>query len=114
MRAEDIAAVPDLEILAISPEAGVYLAASRDGKHVFVTGHAEYDADTLKNEYERDKAKGLPVTLPRHYFPNDNPTQEPLVTWRAHANLLYANWLNYYVYQETPYDLSKLSHKKIH
>lgn len=92
----------------------MYLAASRDGKHVFVTGHAEYDADTLKNEYERDKAKGLPVTLPRHYFPNDNPTQEPLVTWRAHANLLYANWLNYYVYQETPYDLSKLSHKKIH
>lgn len=83
VRAEDIAAVPDLEILAVSPEAGVYLAASRDGKHVFVTGHAEYDADTLKNEYERDKAKGLPVTLPRHYFPNDNPTQEPLVTWRA-------------------------------
>lgn len=114
VRAEDIAAVPDLEILAVSPEAGVYLAASRDGKHVFVTGHAEYDADTLKNEYERDKAKGLPVTLPRHYFPNDNPTQEPLVTWRAHANLLYANWLNYYVYQETPYDLSKLSHKKTH
>mgnify|MGYP005972264635 CR=1 FL=1 len=67
-------------ILAVSPEAGVYLAASRDGKHVFVTGHAEYDADTLKNEYERDKAKGLPVTLPRHYFPDDNPTQEPLVT----------------------------------
>ena len=65
-----------MEILAVSPEAGVYLAASRDGKHVFVTGHAEYDADTLKNEYERDKAKGLPVTLPRHYFPNDNPTQE--------------------------------------
>ena len=112
VRLEDIEKVPDLEVLAVSPEAGVYLAASRDGKHVFVTGHAEYDADTLKNEYERDRAKGLPIAVPRHYFPDDNPSREPLVTWRAHANLLYANWLNYYVYQETPYDLSQLAKKK--
>ena len=109
VRAEDVAAVPDLDILAVSPEAGLYLAVSKDGKHVFVTGHAEYDADTLKNEYERDIAKGMDMPVPRHYFPNDNPTQEPIVTWRAHANLLYANWLNYYVYQETPFDLSKIA-----
>ena len=109
VRAEDVAAVPDLDILAVSPEAGLYLAVSKDGKHVFVTGHAEYDADTLKKEYERDIAKGMDMPVPRHYFPNDNPTQEPIVTWRAHANLLYANWLNYYVYQETPFDLSKIA-----
>ena len=108
VRADDVAAVRDLDILAVSPEAGLYLAASRDGRHVFVTGHAEYDPETLKNEYERDRAKGMDMPVPRHYFPNDNPSREPMVTWRAHANLLYANWLNYYVYQETPYDLAKL------
>ena len=81
----------------------------RTASTVFVTGHAEYDADTLKNEYERDIAKGMDMPVPRHYFPDDNPPRKPIVTWRAHANLLYANWLNYYVYQETPFDLSKIA-----
>lgn len=105
---EDLVRVPELEVLACSDEAGAYLIASRDGKHVFVTGHCEYDADTLKNEYERDRAKGMDMPVPRHYFPDDDPSREPMVTWRSHANLLFANWLNYYVYQETPYDLGAL------
>ncbi len=108
VRLEDIERVPELQVLAVSDEAGVYLVSSLDGKHVFVTGHCEYDADTLKKEYERDLAKGMNMPVPRHYFPNDDPTQEPIVRWRGHANLLFANWLNYYVYQETPYDLGKL------
>jgi len=106
--AEEIAAVPELTLLATSEEAGVYLAASRNGRRVFVTGHPEYDKFTLKAEYERDLAKGLPIALPVNYFPNNDPTQEPVMTWRAHAHLLYANWLNYCVYQETPYDLNTL------
>lgn len=108
VRMEDLVRVPELEVLACSDEAGAYLIASRDGKHVFVTGHCEYDADTLKNEYERDRAKGMDMPVPRHYFPDDDPSREPMVTWRSHANLLFANWLNYYVYQETPYDLGAL------
>ena len=108
VRMEDLVKVPELEVLACSDEAGAYLIASRDGKHVFVTGHCEYDADTLKNEYERDRAKGMDMPVPRHYFPDDDPSREPMVTWRSHANLLFANWLNYYVYQETPYDLGAL------
>jgi homoserine O-succinyltransferase len=104
----DIAAVPELKLLADSAEAGVYLAASRDGRRVFVTGHPEYDRLTLKAEYDRDIAKGLAIAPPANYFPGDDPTREPLMTWRAHAHLLYANWLNYCVYQETPYDLSVL------
>ena len=112
VRQEDIAACSDLDILAVSPEAGVYLIASKDGKHIFVTGHAEYEHDTLQKEYERDIKKGMDMPIPKHYFPNDDPTQRPMVTWRAHANLLYANWLNYYVYQETPYDLSEVGSKK--
>lgn len=108
VRMEDLVKVPELEVLACSDEAGAYLIASRDGKHVFVTGHCEYDADTLKNEYERDRAKGMDMPVPRHYFPEDDPSREPMVTWRSHANLLFANWLNYYVYQETPYDLGAL------
>ena len=108
VHAADIEANPDLELIAVSDEAGVYIAKSTDSRHFFVFGHPEYDADTLMAEYERDIAKGLDMPLPRHYFPNDDPTQAPRVTWRAHAQLLYTNWLNYYVYQTTPYDLAKV------
>jgi len=108
VRREDIAGVKGLKLLAVSEEAGVYMAASEDGRMVFVTGHPEYDRFTLKAEYERDRARGLPIAVPRNYFPGDDPAREPLMTWRSHAHLLYANWLNYYVYQATPYDLGKL------
>ncbi len=104
IRREDVEKVPELEILAESAEAGVYLVASRDGRQVFVTGHLEYDPLTLKEEYERDLQKGLPIKPPVNYFPDDDHLQMPLVRWRSHANLLYMNWLNYYVYQETPYN----------
>ena len=99
----DIDAHPQLEVVASSPEAGVYIAKSVDSRHFFVFGHPEYDRDTLKAEYDRDIAKGLPMALPAHYFPGDDPTATPRATWRAHAQLLYTNWLNYYVYQTTPY-----------
>ena len=108
VHASDIEAHPDLELIAVSDEAGVYLAKSTDSRHFFVFGHPEYDAGTLMVEYERDIAKGLDMPLPRHYFPGDDPAQEPRATWRAHAQLLYTNWLNYYVYQTTPYDLAKV------
>ncbi len=108
VRRGDIEKVPELEILAESPEAGVYIVATKDGRHIFVTGHSEYDPLTLKQEYDRDIAKGLNIAVPRNYYPNDDPTKEPIVKWRGHANLLYVNWLNYYVYQETPYDLNEL------
>lgn len=104
----DIEKVNDLEIIAESEEAGVYLIASRDGKRVFVTGHSEYDPDTLKMEYERDLAKGLSIGVPKNYFPDDNPYNPPMVSWRSHANLLFLNWLNYYVYQITPFDINKI------
>lgn len=100
-----VKAISDLDVLATSPEGGLYLAASRDGRHVFVTGHAEYDAHTLQLEYERDAARGLDIAVPCRYFPGDNPLCTPRSTWKAHANLLFSNWLNYYVYQETPYEL---------
>jgi homoserine O-succinyltransferase len=105
VRREDIEQVSGLEILSTSPDAGIYIAASSDGRQIFVTGHAEYDPLTLKYEYDRDQAKGLDIDVPKNYFPNDNPALVPLSTWRAHANLLFSNWLNYYVYQQTPYDL---------
>lgn len=108
VRAEDIEQVDELEILSDSEEAGVYIVVTKDGRHVFVTGHSEYDPLTLKDEYVRDLGKGLPIDPPRNYFPGDDPSQMPLVNWRAHANLLFANWLNYYVYQETPYNLAEL------
>jgi homoserine O-succinyltransferase len=108
VRREDIERVPDLKLLAVSDEAGVYMAKSDDGRMVFVTGHPEYDRLTLKAEYDRDVARGLPIGVPRNYFPGDDPSREPLVTWRSHAHLLYANWLNYCVYQTTPFDLSRL------
>jgi homoserine O-succinyltransferase len=108
VRQKDVEAVKGVKLLAVSDEAGVYMAASEDGRMVFVTGHPEYDRLTLKAEYDRDAAKGLPIAVPRNYFPGDDPSKEPLVTWRSHAHLLYANWLNYYVYQTTPYDLDRL------
>ena len=107
-RREDILAEPRLELLAESDEAGVYLVQSRDRRQVFVTGHSEYDPGTLQGEYARDLGKGLPIGIPRNYFPGDDPAREPLVRWRGHANLLFANWLNYFVYQEAPYDLRPL------
>ncbi len=105
---EDIEAVPELKILASSPQAGVHAVKNESNSQVFVFGHAEYDADTLKREYVRDKTAGLPIDVPVNYFPDDDDTKDPLVTWRSHANLLFYNWLNYYVYQTTPYDISKI------
>ena len=104
-RREDIEKVKDLEILADSEEAGIYLVASRDLKRIFITGHSEYDPLTLKSEYDRDVAKGLDIKIPVNYFRNDDPAQTPLVKWRSHASLLFSNWLNYCVYQVTPYIL---------
>jgi len=109
---QDIIDCEDLELLAYSDEAGAYLVASKDGRKVFVTGHAEYDGDTLKKEYERDKISGLDIDVPHNYFPYDDTTLKPQVTWRAHANLLFSNWVNYCVYQETPYDLDELDARK--
>ncbi|MBQ3106369.1 MAG: homoserine O-succinyltransferase [Eggerthellaceae bacterium] len=112
VRAEDIEAHPLLELIATSDEAGVYIAKSTDSRHFFVFGHPEYDAETLRLEYERDLGKGLPIEPPAHYFPDNDPAREPRATWRAHAQLLYTNWLNYYVYQTTPYDLATLGEKE--
>jgi len=103
---------PDLMVLAASEESGIGLIISRDGRRVFATGHSEYNPDTLANEYFRDLNKGLPIEVPKYYFPGDDPAQAPVVRWRSHANLLFANWLNYFVYQETPYDLSSLGSAK--
>ncbi len=105
---EDIEAVPELKILASSEEAGVYAIATQQGRQIFVTGHSEYDPETLRNEYLRDKNAGLLISVPKNYFPNDDDTQEPLVRWRGHANLLFSNWLNYFVYQTTPYDIMSI------
>lgn len=107
IRRSDIENVPELDIVAESDAAGVYIAATRDGRQVFVTGHSEYDPLTLKREYDRDVAAGLPIAVPANYYPEDDPSQAPVVRWRSHAHLLFANWINYYVYQETPYDLSQ-------
>ena len=105
VREEDIEKISELEILSTSKEAGVYLVISKDKKQIFITGHSEYDPLTLKEEYLRDLEKGLDIQVPQYYFPQDDPTKYPLVRWRGHANLLFSNWLNYYVYQETPYNL---------
>lgn len=107
VRAEDIRKNPELTLLAESDEAGVYIAEALYGRQIFVMGHCEYDADTLANEYRRDCGKGLRPEVPRHYFTNDDPAQPPIVSWRSHGQLLYTNWLNHYVYQTTPYDLSR-------
>ena len=105
---EQVRSAGGIDILADSDIAGLYLAASRDMRQIYVTGHPEYDHDTLKNEYLRDLAKGLNPNVPENYFPYDNPENKPMNYWKSHANLLYGNWLNYFVYQRTPFDLSEL------
>jgi len=105
---EDIEKIPELKILSSSEEAGVYAVSAKKGRQIFITGHSEYDALSLDSEYRRDLAKGLPIDMPKNYYPDDNPDNAPVVTWRSCANLLYSNWLNYFVYQTTPYDLRDL------
>ncbi len=108
IRRADVEKVSELNILAESDEAGIYILGTKDGRHIFITGHSEYDPLTLKAEYDRDVNKGLPIHVPQNYYPNDDPAQLPHVRWRGHANLLYSNWLNYYVYQVTPYDPNEI------
>lgn len=105
VRREDIEAVPGLKILASSEEAGIYAVMNKEGHQIFITGHAEYDPLTLETEYLRDKKLGKPIRVPENYYPNDDDTMAPIVRWRGHANLLFSNWLNYFVYQTTPYDI---------
>jgi homoserine O-succinyltransferase len=106
---EDIEKVPELEILSESDEAGVYIVFTKAGKQIFVTGHSEYDANTLHDEYMRDRNKGLDIAVPKNYYPNDDPERPPMMRWRSHASLLYANWLNYFVYQITPYNIEEIN-----
>ena len=106
-RREDVEAEPQLEVVAVSDEVGLYIVKSTDSRRFFVFGHPEYDTDTLRLEYERDVKRGLNPQVPAHYFPGDDPTAEPRNVWRSQAQLLYTNWLNYYVYQTTPYDLAR-------
>ncbi len=105
---EDIEAVDELRILSSSEKAGVYVVATPKGRRIFVTGHSEYDADTLAKEYFRDKNAGLPIDMPENYFPGNDDTKAPVVSWRSHANLLFSNWLNYFVYQTTPYNIADI------
>lgn len=107
VKREDIEKEPQLRIIASSDEAGIYALATDSGKQIFIMGHSEYDGETLKNEYLRDKKAGIECEVPVNYFPDDDDTKQPLVSWRAHANLVYSNWLNYYVYQVTPYDIKE-------
>ena len=104
----DLEKVPEIKILATSEEAGVYACMTNEGRQIFITGHSEYDKDTLAKEYFRDRDKGLDIKVPKNYFPNDDDTKPPTVLWRSHANLLYSNWLNYFVYQTTPYDVDEI------
>ena len=106
---DDIKKCEGLKILASSDEAGVYAISTAEGRQIFITGHSEYDADTLANEYFRDLNEGKPIEIPKYYFPEDYPQNEPIVTWRSHANLLFSNWLNYFVYQTTPYDIKEIN-----
>lgn len=108
LRREDILANPSLTLIAESPMSGVGMVMARGGREIFITGHSEYAPNTLDTEYKRDLGKGLPIHMPYNYYANDDPSQAPLVTWRAHGHLLFSNWLNYYVYQETPYDLNEI------
>lgn len=105
---DDIEKEPKLDILSSSDEAGVYAVATESGNQIFIMGHSEYDAVTLEAEYLRDKNAGLEIAVPKNYYPNDDDTKQPMVTWRSGANLLYSNWLNYFVYQTTPYDINKV------
>ena len=107
VRREDIEKVPQLKVMAVSDEAGVYAVCSEDSRQFFITGHSEYDADTLALEYKRDLEKGLNPKIPAHYFPDDDPAKQPVLKWRAHSTLIYTNWLNYFVYQTTPFDISE-------
>ena len=109
VRREDIEAVPSLQILASSEDAGVCIVRNRQGRQFFMMGHSEYDARTLENEYLRDVKAGKPIDVPKNYYPGDDPSKEPIVSWRGHANLLYSNWLNYFVYQTTPYDVTQVA-----
>lgn len=109
IRKEDLLACDKLRILSESEESGIYAVSDFTCRQIFITGHSEYDAGTLRDEYLRDLGKGLPIDIPRNYFPDDDPSKEPVVTWRSSATLLYTNWLNYYVYQETPFDLSTMA-----
>ena len=108
LKAEDFANVSGVRILSESDKAGVYMAIAENGRQIFITGHPEYSLRTLDREYKRDFEKGLPIEIPEHYYTNDNPQERPVLSWRSHANLLFSNWLNYYVYQETPYDLKDI------
>lgn len=105
---KDIEKVPELTLLSESDESGVYMVMARNGREFYITGHSEYSPNTLDTEYKRDLAKGLPIEIPRNYYKDDNPDETPVVKWRAHANLLFTNWLNYFVYQETPFDISQI------
>ena len=108
LKAEDFANVSGVQILSVSDKAGVYMAIAENGRQIFITGHPEYSLRTLDREYKRDFEKGLPIEIPEHYYTNDDPQERPVLSWRSHANLLFSNWLNYYVYQETPYDLKDI------
>ena len=108
VKREDIEAVPELKVIASSERGGVYAVMTKKGRKIFVTGHAEYDADTLHKEYIRDKNQGIDIAMPENYYPNDDDTRDPMVTWRGHGNLLFSNWLNYFVYQTTPYDIMSI------
>lgn len=108
IRREDILRVPELSLIAESEVSGVSMVMARGGREIFITGHSEYAPLTLDTEYRRDLAKGLPIHMPEHYYEDDDPSRPPLVTWRAHGNLLFTNWLNYYVYQETPYNIDDI------
>jgi homoserine O-succinyltransferase len=111
---DEIASVEELEILSTSDEAGVYAVKSTDSRRFFITGHPEYDADTLALEYARDVAAGIDIAVPQHYYKNDDPNTAPLNTWRSHAQLLYTNWLNYYVYQSTPYNIEQIAEETVY
>ncbi len=108
VRIEDVKKCKEIKILSVSDKAGIYAAATEKGKQIFITGHSEYDRDTLKKEYLRDEAAGMNPNVPENYFPDDDPTKDPIVTWRGHANLIYSNWLNYFVYQSTPFDITEI------
>jgi len=108
IRTKDVKKINELDILSDSEDAGIYVLKTDGGRQIFVTGHSEYDPYTLKMEYDRDVSRGLEINVPKNYFPDDDPSKPPMVKWRGHANLLFSNWLNYYVYQQTPYDLGQL------
>jgi len=109
LKREDIEKIPEIEILASNEKCGPYIMMAKEGRQIFVTGHSEYDTGTLEKEYLRDKGEGKPISVPENYYPDDDDTKKPMLTWRAHANLLFTNWLNYYVYQTTPYDLREIN-----